>query len=383
MQLHLPTLLLANLSVVTLCGLLMLFSWWRGRAERTLLWLALMMLSGALGLAFNSIQGPGIDWLSEVLGNVILLLSIGMSWTALRVFCGRQPVWSLMLLGALVWLLLCLWPPFRSHIGWLVLAFTLLLVLYQLAAVGELWLSRQQLQVSIVPAMVLMLLHGLFYILRSLLMDYSSPDMVRGSPLFAWVLLETMLYAVGMAFVGLSMVKERAEAGSRCAALIDPLTGIGNRRAFISGAEELLQRCASMQQPVALLLCDLDEFKAINDLHGHPEGDRVLCEFACSLRTHLDRSAVCGRIGGEEFAALLAGTLEQAVEQAERIRRDFASRASPACMHSVSIGVVGSDSAGHDLKQLLIAGDRALYQAKALGRNRVFSCHYAGSTASR
>jgi diguanylate cyclase (GGDEF)-like protein len=209
-------------------------------------------------------------------------------------------------------------------------------------------------------------------VVRGLLTDFSSPAAVRGSPLFAWVLLETMLYAVGMAFVGLSMVKERAEARFRLAAHIDPLTGIGNRRAFISAGEQLLRRSAAQHQPVALLLCDLDGFKAINDLHGHPEGDRVLCDFARSLQAHLSETDVFGRIGGEEFACLLADGEERAQALAERIREDFFARSSAACAQSVSIGVAGSDTAGHDLEQLLIRADKALYQAKALGRNRVF-----------
>lgn len=373
LQLHIPTLLLANASVVILCGQLMLFSWWRGRHERTLLWGGSMLLLAAVGLVLNSLRGMGVDWLSIVVGNMVLQLCVAMNWTAVRAFCGRATLWPGIFLGPLLWLLLCLWPTFYGDIRWRVITYTLLMTLYMLAAMAELWRSRHVLSVSSLPTLLLMGAHTLFYLLR-MLIDPAPAASAAGAapnPLFAMLLVESMLYAVGIAFLLLSMVKERAEQQYRVAAYSDPLTGIGNRRAFLGAGERLLRLCAEQHQPVALLLCDLDHFKAINDRHGHPEGDRVLQQFSAGMALQLRKNDVFGRIGGEEFACLLAGTQADALALAERIRLAFAAAAPPHRPQSVSIGVASSLQAGHDLARLLSLADQALYQAKGGGRNRV------------
>lgn len=374
LQLHIPTLLLANASVVILCGLLMLFSWWRGRHERTLLWGGGMLLLAAVGLVLNSLRGMGVDWLSIVVGNMVLQFCVAMNWAAVRAFCGRAAVWPWMSLGPLLWLLLCLWPAFYGDIRWRMIAYTLLMTLYMLASMAELWRSRHVLGVSSLPTLLLMGAHTLFYLVRMLLDPVPSAGAAgtsAASPFFAVLLVESMLYAVGIAFLLLSMVKERAEQQYRVAAYSDPLTGIGNRRAFLSAGERLLRLCAEQHQPVALLLCDLDHFKAINDRHGHPEGDLVLQQFSAGVALQLRKSDVFGRIGGEEFACLLAGTQADALALAERIRLAFAAAAPAHRPQSVSIGVASSLQAGHDLARLLSLADQALYQAKGGGRNRV------------
>ncbi|VXB60488.1 GGDEF domain-containing protein [Pseudomonas sp. 8AS] len=379
LQLHIPTLLLANASVVILCGLLMLFSWWRGRHERTLLWGGGMLLLAAVGLVLNSLRGMGLDWLSIILGNMVLQFCVAMNWAAVRAFCGRATAWPWMFLGSLLWLLLCLWPAFYGEIRWRLLAYTLLMTLYMLASMTELWRSRHVLGVSSLPALLLMGAHSLFYLIR-MLVD-PAPSSAAGaapSPLFAMLLVESMLYAVGIAFLLLSMVKERAEQQYRAAAYSDPLTGIGNRRAFLSAGERLLRLCAEQHQPVALLLCDLDHFKAINDRYGHSAGDLVLQQFSAGVALQLRKSDVFGRIGGEEFACLLVGTQADALALAERIRLAFAAAAPAQRPQSVSIGVASSLQAGYDLTRLLSLADQALYQAKGGGRNRVQAYAEAG-----
>ena len=368
-QLHIPSLLLANVSVVFFCAALMLYSWWCGRHERTLLWASVMLFLEGAGLILNALRGLGFDWVPIVVGNVVLLLCIGMTWAAMRTFCGREPRWWLVTLGAWGWLLLCLWPAFYGDIRWRVTAFTLLLVAYMLAAMHELWRARGQ-QVSILAAQLLMGGHVLFHILRMLFGTWGNNGSAPYSPMFVALLIESVLYAVGMAFLVLSMVKERAEQQYRVAAYSDPLTGIGNRRAFLSAGEHLLRLCAEQRQPVALLLCDLDHFKAINDRLGHAEGDRVLQAFSAGVVDRLRKTDVFGRIGGEEFACLVAGSQAEALALAERIRSEFAE-ASGSCAQSVSIGVASSTVGGYDLPRLLSLADQALYAVKRSGRNQV------------
>lgn len=371
LQLHIPSLLLANASVVILCGLLMLFSWWRGRHERILLWVGIMLLLADLGLVFSALRGLGFDWLPLVVGNMTVLLCAGLNWTAMRVFCGRPNLWRWVFLGAGLWALLCLWPTFYGDLRLRVVAFTLGLLAYMLAAMFELWRSRHSLGVSIGAALALMGGQSLFYGVRMFLDPGPAAGTSTASPFFAVLLIESMLYAVGMAFAVLSMVKERAEQQYRVAAYSDPLTGIGNRRAFLSAGERLLRLCAEQRQPLALLLCDLDHFKAINDSFGHPEGDLVLKAFSSGAAARLRKSDVFGRIGGEEFACLVAGTPADALALAERIRAGFTADAPAHRAQSVSIGVASSVQAGYDLERLLSLADKALYRAKHGGRDRV------------
>ncbi|MDX5372222.1 MAG: GGDEF domain-containing protein [Pseudomonadaceae bacterium] len=244
-QLDIPSLLVSNVGVVLFCALLMFHSWWRGRHERTLLWAGVMLFLEGSGLLLNSLRGLGMDWLPLVVGNMVLLLCSGMTWVVMGAFCGRPPRWWLVTLGAWAWLLLCQWPAFYEDIRWRVTAFSLMLVGYMLAAMYELWRGRAAQPVSVLAALLLMGGHALLYVHRLAFATWGYPPGQLHSPMFAILLIESVLYAVGMAFLVLSMVKERAEQQFRVAAYSDPLTGIGNRRAFISAGERLLRQCAA------------------------------------------------------------------------------------------------------------------------------------------
>ena len=117
---------------------------------------------------------------------------------------------------------------------------------------------------------------------------------------------EALLFTIAIAFILLAMAKERAEHRQKTAAMIDPLTGISNRRAFLEEGEEHLKRQVNEPRPTAVMLLDLDNFKSINDRYGHAIGDRVLEIFAEVASSCLRRIDLFGRLGGEEFAALSA-----------------------------------------------------------------------------
>jgi diguanylate cyclase (GGDEF)-like protein len=158
--------------------------------------------------------------------------------------------------------------------------------------------------------------------------------------------------------------------------MVDPLTGIANRRAFLQDANLLAKRHSGHPRPTAVLLVDLDHFKTINDRFGHALGDRVLEIFTAAARQSVRGSDLLGRIGGEEFAAVLYDTgHDKAVAVAERIREAFAAAAQevdgrPVCA-TVSIGLVHCEGAVLDVPELLSQADQALYFAKENGRNRV------------
>src|SRR5207248_10668991 len=142
----------------------------------------------------------------------------------------------------------------------------------------------------------------------------------------------------------------------------------------VEATSRVIEREARAGRPVAVLIFDIDHFKSINDRFGHPAGDEVLILFATVVVNTLRISDLSGRIGGEEFAALLPCSLEEAVIAAERVREAFEASGimddTGPVDTTVSIGVAGGP-AGTELEVLLAAADTALYQAKRSGRNRV------------
>ncbi|QRY81914.1 GGDEF domain-containing protein [Pseudomonas sp. PDNC002] len=377
MTLHLPTLVVVDLYVLTLVGVLMAFAWHSGRRESTLGYMSAALLLGAIGTFVATLRGFGMDVVPILLGNVILHLCSAMTWTSMRVFTGRKPHWPLIGAGAAFWALLCLVPPFYESLVARIAVSTSITVIYCIAAISELWRSRQKLEVELRPTLALLLFHTVVYVVR-LVVDRGMPfesvaNNGQGSTFFTFLVFETMLFAIGIAFATLAMVKERAELQFRSAALSDPLTGVGNRRAFMETGERLLRLCADRGEQASLLLCDLDNFKRLNDSFGHPAGDRVLVEFSRITASRMRKHDQFARIGGEEFACLLVGAdTEGACQVAERVRREFAELPFMAeGQLSVSIGIATSREAGHDLLRLLSLADQALYAAKAKGRNRI------------
>jgi diguanylate cyclase (GGDEF)-like protein len=173
------------------------------------------------------------------------------------------------------------------------------------------------------------------------------------------------------------MVKERQELKQRTDALTDPLTGLPNRRALFEAAEKLAQHSKYLKgDPISVLVFDLDHFKKINDTFGHRLGDRVLQVFAGTLSDNLESGSIVGRLGGEEFAAILPGAnLETAATTAETIRATFAAEAASidglAVAGTVSVGAAAHDDIDSDFGTLFHRADGALYAAKNAGRNRV------------
>jgi diguanylate cyclase (GGDEF)-like protein len=169
---------------------------------------------------------------------------------------------------------------------------------------------------------------------------------------------------------------QRQKHAAEREARIDPLTGLDNRRAFLERSERDVHRAGRYGTPVALIMLDLDHFKAINDTYGHPVGDRVLVELAAVLTKSMREVDIVGRLGGEEFAILMPDTnAEAAMQAAERLNQAVAAMAvevegqTIACTASCGISAMGvGDGSIHDLLQ---RADRALYLAKQRGRNRV------------
>ncbi len=151
----------------------------------------------------------------------------------------------------------------------------------------------------------------------------------------------------------------------------DPLTGLANKRAFELAYGAELSRATRRDTPVALVLIDIDHFKGVNDTFGHPFGDRVLVAVAKALRTAVRAHDTVARLGGEEFAMLVPDAdLDEAHEIAERARALIADVEIPGATLSSSAGAAATSAGPERSGELFEAADRALYEAKRLGRGR-------------
>ena len=163
-------------------------------------------------------------------------------------------------------------------------------------------------------------------------------------------------------------------------AVTDALTGLHNRRYMSGQLQAFVQRANHGGDPVAVLVLDIDHFKAVNDGFGHDAGDEVLSEFAVRLATNVRAVDLPCRLGGEEFVVVMPDTsLEDAHRIADRIRRDVGSapfRVMGGREHltiTVSVGVAASLGEGDTPEALLKRADEGVYEAKASGRNRVIA----------
>lgn len=161
-------------------------------------------------------------------------------------------------------------------------------------------------------------------------------------------------------------------------AKVDPKTGLLNAREFRNSLEDEIARAQRTGAPLAVLMCDLDFLRNINNTYGHLAGDTVIKGIAGVIRGELRRYDIASRLGGEEFSVLLpSATAEQAFEIAERIRRAVESArfeeetVDEPLSATMSIGVAGYPRDAVDAKGLVHTADIAVYEAKAAGRNRV------------
>jgi len=159
--------------------------------------------------------------------------------------------------------------------------------------------------------------------------------------------------------------------------LTDPLTGVGNRRHLEQALAQETARAERTGGTLCAFMADLDHFKRVNDIYGHETGDKLLAAFGKLLRQHTRTTDIVARFGGEEFVVLIPHTnLEDAAAAADRLRQALASARVEPLPNPVTVSIgVAELAAGERGEALLRRADKALYEAKQSGRNRVIIGH--------
>ena len=379
MNLDVNTLFMVTIYVEAILGLLLLFAWIQNSSIHAVAWWGFADLMRAASVVLFGLHGSVPDVISIDLANAILFSSFAVTWTGARLFDGRSARPLGLIAGAVIWLVFCRIPGLMENNELRVLVSSSIVAAYTWLTAYEFWRGRSEPLVSRWPAIFMLFAHGSLFLLRTPLarvLPWSPTNEVFGSVWLTVLSFEALLFTIALAFILLAMAKERTEFRHKTAAMVDPLTGIANRRAFLHESTLIMKRQTLDGRPGAVLLVDLDHFKSINDRFGHAIGDRVLQVFAESASANIRNSDVIGRLGGEEFAAVLYDVdRERALIMAERIRSAFAAAAVEVdgrpVMATVSVGMVFNEDSTFDISALLAQADQALYHAKERGRNRV------------
>jgi diguanylate cyclase (GGDEF)-like protein len=376
-SLDVGTLLFVAICVTVLLGLFLLHAWLQEGNRALAWWSFAYLIGGASGVLwrFGDAVAPTVP--SEI-STVLLFVAVGMAWSGARSFHGRPICWSVMAFGAAFWIVASFFPPFVESVTSRIAVSALVVAGYTVLTAAELRQERRKSLLRRWPAIFVPMLHGAIFLFPVTFATLCCMGEGAPGPAHGWIVLfavEIVLYVVGTAFIVLILAKDRTVHRYRMVAATDPLTGLLNRRGFFEAAEDLMAtRRRPRTAPISALVFDLDRFKAINDQNGHATSDAVLQLFARVVRETLRATDLVGRLGGEEFVALLPGTALETAVAAERVRAALAAaavlRRGQRIAATVSVGIA-SGSPTTPIDALITRADDALYRAKQNGRNRV------------
>jgi diguanylate cyclase (GGDEF)-like protein len=377
MTLDVSTLTFAAGVVAFASGLILLVNWWRDWTVWAAFWWGVASCGLGIGITMLAFHDILPAFVSYVIAPLVLSMCAALMWVAARIF-NRGSVKVTPVLAALGgWMAMLIVTSATGHNQLAaVLGAGISACLYT-AAATEFWLARGEPLQGRWPMISLLSLEAIALFLAAF--GLSSPTISSPLPSMSWtgiINFVGLVYSAGGAIFLIMMLKERSEAKHKAAALIDPLTGLANRRAFMDRAQRVLDRSVRDDVPISLLAFDLDRFKEINDTFGHPTGDHVLRVFADLLTREMRPADIAGRIGGEEFAVALPGcSIEAALAIARRVQSTFQDDARFVNGQSIGatlcVGVATGPQHGCSLADIIASADAALYRAKGLGRNRV------------
>lgn len=379
MPLDIPTLFLVSTCVTGLLGIFLLVLWLQDRSVRALGYWASAYLIGGFAVGLWIVSPDVLPAAGADLASALLFTCCGLIWSGARKFHGRDASIGGAIAGAVVWLVATRMPELMQWDNSRVVISSLIITSYAVLTAIELRRERRKPRggkAARVRTLLVPVLHGIIFlspILTTTLFTSAAPIAANGFfPLFA---LLTLLYVVGTAFIVVVMAKEHSALVHKTAAMTDHLTGLFNRRGFFEAADKLIASQRKLGQPVTVMMFDLDHFKSINDRFGHEVGDDALQAFAATVSTNTRLHDIVGRLGGEEFAAILPGGTDTALMVGERVRAAFETRGVEISGHvmnaTVSIGIAESLADVANISTMLARADRALYTAKKNGRNRI------------
>jgi len=373
MPLDTQTLFTVSTCIAGLLGLFLVAVWLQERGVRALAWWGAAYLLGASAVGLWGTQGvTPLIAISPEIPNALLFTAAGLIWSGARLFHGRPVLPGALFAGATLWVFAMQFPMFVHSMHMRVLLSSIVIATYAFFTALELRYERRRHLRTRWATGVVPLFHAAMFLSPlplSLFLSDSSAD-----SLFALFALQTLLYVVGTAFIVVVMAKEQVATIHKTAAMTDPLTGLFNRRAFNDAVYKMMAQRARRGQPVSVIAFDLDHFKSINDRFGHAVGDDALKVFAKTASSSMRATDVIGRLGGEEFAAIIPGGISDAHIVAERVRAAFQNSGVVISGHAmnatVSIGIAEAIPPV-TLDALMERADGALYRAKSGGRNRV------------
>ena len=383
MQLDLRTLFIVLVILYSCLGFVCLFLPYRTPGSHAVTDWGYGLLALAAGTAGLALRGTVSDFITIDLANALIL--VAFLFILRSVQQGRESGsnvfgWSVVGVAVLVlWYFTYLQPDARVRIVVSSAAMALLVVqpvAALIAAVpGEGRRARIFTAACLVGAGLVTLARAVWTINWGPAADFLAPDFFQFANILLFAVF-TVLATLGVVWIAI----EQLQADLARLAMIDPLTAILNRRAFMLECERELSRCVRERTGLALAIFDLDHFKDVNDTYGHLVGDHVLRQVAELLRASLRGHDALGRYGGEEFALLMPGAdIPAALAGTERARLAVGERpirvGALSITVTVSAGVAAYGANGSDWESLLRSADAALYEAKRGGRNRVVAAH--------
>ncbi len=373
MALDPPTMLTISIALAAAAALYLAIEW-RSVREPSLLFWSAGFATITIGSTLALLRGIGLLLIGIWFANGLLVVAhwfflMGvLRFTQVRL----SRIW---LSVVLVWFALLLVPvgPQWSKV--------MLMVNSSLVALKASWLLRphgKSLSVGAVQLRYVLLVHGLFYVAKAIIAI--TPGTLIDLATFGGLIIQVSLVEGAMAImlIALSMtgtVRYRREERIARLAARDPLTALYNRRALEVRAGPFFKAVDSAQLG-ALLLIDIDNFKLVNDLHGHIAGDRLLIALSEMIRTVLPERSLAARLGGDEFVILLCGASSERVMELGGLLREqfqqYASKTVPTPQPvTLSIGANLFDQPPTSLAALIEQGDVALYQSKRGGRDSI------------
>ncbi len=381
------TLTAVLIAVSVLLSLLMLLLW---RTRKTYSGFGLWTASSALhtaGFILFSLRNILPDYITILLANLLLLGATVCIFEGIRRFHGDHAQWTFNIAAlAVIMAILAYFTYVNNQLETRIITYSVFAAAMYFRCAFELLLGTSEaLRSTSWFTSILFTLYALILAARALI-SHATPEIHN---IFMTNELQTIFYLSSL-LLGLTWTlsfvllnSERMELELRKAqvelqhlARTDFLTGVSNNRHFSEVCESEFQRARRLNHPLTICMIDVDNFKQINDLHGHATGDQILTTVASVCRKNLRLMDSFGRLGGDEFAALLPETsMDSGLSIAERLRSsveqiDF-QIATATLRITISLGVSTLQPQDQQIETVLKRADAALYKAKQSGRNRL------------